>query len=333
MTHALILADGRWVGTHGIGRFSKEVLARLQHIEILDKGPSPLSLQNLFWQPYFLHQQKLKYKAYFTPGFNPVRGTKIPTLLTIADLIHLYGPEKNNFFKKIFYETLIKPSLHKSYKIFTVSEYSKKTICEWANISPEKIINVGCGISHNFTRKGAKHTPGYPYLLHVGNTKSHKNIPRLLQAFHAAKTGCKLIFTGKCTKELQLIITKNRMQEQVIFTKPLTEDELAQYYRGALAVVFPSLYEGFGLPLLEAFASGVPVITSNVTSLPEVAGDAALLIDPYEQDHLTFAIEKIVDDETLRQELCQRSLQRLQVFSWDKTAARIQHVLNEVLTM
>src|SRR6185295_18475019 len=132
--HNPILADGRWLGQNGIGRFSKEILTRLHHIDILQTGPKPLSGKNLFWQMRFLNHVKKKYTT-----------------------------------------------------ILTISEYSKNKIVEWTQLPDNKVINVGCGISSTMTHRGKRHLPGYPYFLHVGNTKYHKNIPGLLHAFAQAK--------------------------------------------------------------------------------------------------------------------------------------------------
>lgn len=329
----VILADGRWQGPHGIGRFSVEVLSRLKHADILTAGPSPLSLKNLFWQSYFL-SKKQKYKLFFTPGFNPILFSSIPFVLTIHDLIHLHFPGKAARLKKIFYETLIRSSAKKAYKIITVSEYSKRDILEWLKLPEEKVVVVNNGISAEFTAEGTHHEPGFPYLLHVGNTKAHKNVNQLLQAFARAKidSQIKLIMTAKITDPLTETIRKNKLENRIIVSPTLSEKELAEYYRGSLGLAFPSLYEGFGLPVVEAMACGVPVLTSNITSLPEVAGDAALLVDPYAIDSIAYGIEQLVSDMTLRRNLVDKGLKRATMFSWEQTASKIQAVLDGVLT-
>ncbi|HSW69026.1 MAG TPA: glycosyltransferase family 1 protein [Gammaproteobacteria bacterium] len=326
-----ILADGRWTGPHGIGRFSREILSRLQYTDILTEGPKPLSIKNLFWQSQQLYRYRKNYKIFFSPGFNPVIYSPIPFVFTIHDLIHLFAPGNISFPKKIYYQFLIKPAITRAYKILTISDYSKKTILEWANVPEDKIINVSCGINECFTREGLKHTPGYPYLLHVGNTqKPHKNISRLLQAFSSARINenMRLIFTGEFSETLFHLLHKLRLENKIIIQKNLSEPALAEYYRGAEAVVFPSLYEGFGLPVAEGMASGVPVLTSNVTSMPEVAGDAALLVDPFDVGSISAGIEKIVNDAPLRKQLVERGLERAKLFSWDKTAEMTQRILN-----
>ncbi|MHB1949262.1 MAG: glycosyltransferase family 4 protein [Gammaproteobacteria bacterium] len=332
MTDNFILADGRWTGANGIGRFSKEVLARLQNTEILAHGPKPLSPKNFVWLPYELHKRKQNHKVFFMPGFNPVIHSPIPFVFTICDLIHLQFPGKSKFAKKLYYDLFIKPGTYRAHKILTISEYSKETIMEWANVPAEKIAVVSCGISENLTPHGARYQPGYPYLLHVGNTKSHKNVARLLTAFAVAKidSGIRILLTGEKTPELSEIIKNHRLEKRVIFSGLISESQLAEYYRGALAVTFPSLYEGFGLPVLEAMACGTPALTSDATSLPEVAGDAAILINPYEVESIMQGIEKIISDNSLRNNLIKKGLERVKLFSWDKTANSVQSILNKI---
>jgi glycosyltransferase involved in cell wall biosynthesis len=322
-----VLADGRWQGTHGIGRFSYEILSRLHSTDILTYGPRPLSIQNLFWLPRQLH--KSKHKIFFNPGFNPVLHSKIPFIFTIHDLIHLQVPGKFNLKNTLYYELLIKYSAKKAYKIVTVSEYSKQCIAKWANIPEEKIIVAGNGISACFNEEGDRHTPEYPYLLHVGNTKPHKNVARLLEAFAIAKidNDIKLILTGNLTKELHAIIKKHRLKNEIIFSGVLSDEKLAEYYRGAQALLLPSLIEGFGIPVIEAMACGTPVLTANTTSLPEVAGSAALLVDPYHTESIAQGIKQIVENTLLKKSLIEKGLLRAQDFSWDKIARIVQQVL------
>ena len=328
--NSFILADGRWQGLHGIGRFSHEVISRLKNTDILLQGPSPLSLHNIIWQARQLRENKHRYKIFFNPGYHPVLFSSIPYVLTIHDLIHLHVPGKAAIAKKIYYELLVKPSIKNAYKVLTVSDYSKKNIMEWANIPEDKIVVVGNGVNHCFTKDGTKHQPGYPYLLHVGNTKPHKNVARLMTAFATAKIDpqLKLILTGKLTPELTAIIQKNNLQNRIVFTEKLSDEQLAEYYRGATAFILPSLIEGFGIPVIEAMACGTPVLISDATSLPEIGGDAALLVDPYSIDSITHGIERITHDSSLRTRLTTQGNEQVKLFSWDKTAEKVQKILD-----
>jgi glycosyltransferase involved in cell wall biosynthesis len=325
-----ILADGRWNGAHGIGRFSNEIIARLKNSDIQTHGPKPLSLKNLYWQPYYLQKVRTKYKVYFNPGFNPILFSPIPYVFTICDLIHLQLPGSAKYLKQAYYQALVKPAARRAYKVLTISEYSKQCIIEWSGLTENHIINVGCGISSHLTPQGEKHNPGYPYFLHVGNTtKPHKNVARLLQAFAAAKIDneIRLILTGSNNSELSEIIKNLSLEKRIIFSGTIEDSALPAYYRGALALLFPSLYEGFGLPPLEAMACGTPALTSKTSSLPEVTGDAAILVCPTEIDAIADGIEKILIEDT-RQSLIIKGLKQASLFSWDKTAAKVQTILN-----
>lgn len=334
LRHSHILADGRWQGQHGIGRFSTEVLSRLKNIDIISKGPFPLSIKNFVWQTYLnLRAKRKHYTVFFNPGFNPTWCSSIPFVFTIHDLIplrlkHSYANKR----KKLFFEYFIKPATKKAHKIITVSEYSKKTIIEWTNLPPEKIIVAPCGLSPAFIPQGERYNPGFPYLLHIGNTKEHKNVSRLIKAFAEAKIDpqFKLICTGSLSKELYSLIARLKLDHRVLVHTHLTEQKLASYYRGASGVIFPSLYEGFGLPIIEGMASGTPVLTSNVTSLPEVAGDAALLIDPYSVEAISVGITQLINDSSIREKLIHKGLERVKLFCWDKTAEKIQNILDAV---
>ncbi|MFZ2314907.1 MAG: glycosyltransferase family 1 protein [Gammaproteobacteria bacterium] len=326
----MILADGRWQGPHGIGRFSTEVLARLTQTDILTTGPHPLSIKNLFWQSQQLLNDKT-HRVFFTPGFNPSLASRIPVIFTIHDLIHLHVPGQSKLLKKIFYQYVMKPAAKKAHAIVTVSHFSKKTILEWLDIPEEKIIVSYPGVSATFKPEGTAFQAGFSYLLHVGNTKAHKNVARLIEAFAKAKIdrNIKLICTGILSDDVQAAVAKHHLEERVISKTNLNEETLASLYRGALGVVFPSLYEGFGLPVVEGMASGVPVLTSNLTSIPEIANNCAILVDPYNLDALTNGIEELINNTHLRHDLATRGLIQAKQFTWDKTAASIQQLLNQ----
>jgi len=326
-----ILADGRWHGQHGIGRFSTEVLARLRHTDILNEGPNPLSLKNLVWQSWLL-TRKRQHRVFFSPGFNPVLLSNIPFVFTIHDLIHLHIPGNAKTGKKLFYEMFIKPSAKKASKILTVSDYSRQDILNWTGLPAEQVVVVGNGISAAFTPDGPRYEPGFPYLLHIGNAKDHKNVARLVEAFAMANIdkNIRLICTGNLTGQILAIIRKRGLENRVISHTNLSEQQLSSYYRGALGVTFPSLFEGFGLPVLEGMASGVPVLTSDTTALPEVAGDAAILVDPYQVEAIAYGLEKLTNDASLRSRLIEKGLERAKLFSWDETARQIQQILDGV---
>ena len=307
-----------------------EVLARLERTDILNEGPKPLSLQSLLWQRSHIKKHQQTHGVYFTPGYNPVLTSRMPYVMSIHDLIPLHIPSRFQTLKKIYFETLIKPAARKASYIFTVSHFTKNTLIEWAGITPEKIIVAQNGISELLTPVGEKHTPGYTYFFAVGNARPHKNWLRLLSAFANAQIdpNIRLLLTGQTTPALHYHLTQLGIHDRVVFTGTLSEAALAQYYRGALGLLFPSLYEGFGLPPIEAMACGTPVLTANTTALPEVTGNAALLVDPYDVDAIAKGIETLTQKQETRIAL---GLKQAALYTWDKTAATVQATLNTLL--
>jgi glycosyltransferase involved in cell wall biosynthesis len=174
------------------------------------------------------------------------------------------------------------------------------------------------------------------YLLYVGNLLPHKNIQRLLQAFACIAGQLPITFVIAGTKDhryhpaLEAEVQALGLQNRVLFLDYVLTEELPCLYAGADVFVFPSLYEGFGLPPLEAMACGTPVIVSNVSSLPEVVGDAALMVDPYDVEGMTKAMHRVLSDEGLSKEMRRKGLERAKLFSWEETARSILKVLDEV---
>jgi len=175
---------------------------------------------------------------------------------------------------------------------------------------------------------------GRPYLLHVGQAYPHKNLRRLIQAFsHVVQHHpvLNLVLAGKPyakeSRQLKLLVAELGLQQRVEFRPYVPYSELPALYRGALALVYPSLCEGFGLPVLEAMACGTPVITSEGSGTEEVAGDAALLVDPADVDALRSAMLCIIDQQILRDEYQRRGLRRATQFNWENTALATQDVL------
>lgn len=325
----MILADTRWIGPHGIGRFAREVIARIRHVSPLPDSLSLLHPFEAFWLSALL--LRVHPRVYFSPGFNPPLWSPVPFVFTIHDLIHLRFPEETSARKRAYYRFVVRPATARAYRVLTVSEFSKREILEWARLPEYKVVVVGNGVGPEFSPQGKRHEPGYPYVFYVGNTKPHKNFNRLLEAF--ARSGLlgevRLVCTGSPSKRVLSLIQELGLERHVVFAGTIPDELLPAYYRGALALIFPSLYEGFGLPTLEAMACGIPVVTSSVTSLPEVVGDAAVLVDPYDVESIAWGIQRVVEDSFLREELRRKGLERAKQFSWDKTAELTWKVLQE----
>jgi glycosyltransferase involved in cell wall biosynthesis len=328
-----ILYDARWIGPHGIGRFAGELAKLLPELREFRRKRRP-------WHPLDpallgLELWREGPKLFFSPGYNSPVGWPKPFVFTLHDLNHLRVPENSNAMKRAYYQYMIKPACHRAAFVLTVSEYSRREIAAWAGVEEQKVVNVGNGVGEPFTIDGPKYEPGYPYLLYVGSHKPHKNLTRLLQAYAISGIGqdIRLVMTGTPSGDLKATIHELRLNGNVDFAGTANNGDLAQLYRGALGFVFPSLYEGFGLPPLEAMACGTPVLTSKVCSLPEVVGDAAVLVDPLDVQAIAEGIRTLVQNSDLRAKLRQKGLHRAREFSWPETARKTGDVLRKALAL
>ncbi len=320
--------DGRWFGDHGIGRFAKEVYARIPDADISElRSLSPSDPLDCFYITWKVLTNK---SIWISPGYNaPIFGLR-RYIFTLHDLNHLDCEYNSNIIKRFYYWFIVRRACLYSARVLTVSEFSRQRILDWSGAEPEQVVNVGNGVSENFRPDGQHYTPGYPYLLCVGNRKPHKNEARLLAAFAKANipSSIRLVLTGP-SAGLSKIASDLSINDRVVFLGKVTDDQLPEIYRGALALVFPSLYEGFGLPVIEAMSSGIPVMTSNVTSLPEVSGGCALLVDPLDVNSIANGIEIVAQDNHLRKNLIARGITQAKQYSWENVAQKILNALEE----
>ena len=306
----MIHYDPRWSGPHGIGRFSDEVIARLPDAQPLRAGVRKLSLLDPLATT--LAVMGLRAGVYFTPGFNPPLRCPVPFVFCMHDLIHLRFAGESSALRRAYYGLVVGPAAQRAARVLTVSEYSRREILEWTGLNSERVEVVGNGVSEVFRPEGPRHEPGYPYFLHVGRRGSHKNVDRLVAA-HAA---------SRCGRDVRLL-----------FTEDLDDAQLAAHYRGAVALVFPSLYEGFGIPVVEAMACGTPVLTSNVTALPETVGEGnALIVDPLSVDAIAAGLDRLAEDAALRVQLRERGLLRAAAFTWSRVAEKVAGALRRAET-
>jgi glycosyltransferase involved in cell wall biosynthesis len=335
----MLYADQRWIGNHGIGRFARHLLGSLDYRPVpLGSNPAaPLDA----WRLTRALGELTRDDLFFSPGYNSPLFCASPFVFTIHDLSHIYCPENSSPLIRLYYATVLRRACRRAAGILTVSEFTRAQIVKWSGVPPEKVFNVGCGVDPAYHPGADPYELPYelpfPYLLCVSNRKRHKNEYRVVEAFARASlaAGIRLVFTGKPTVELADCMERHQVTPRVHFVGVVPEARLPSLYRGAEALVFPSLYEGFGLPVLEAMACGTPVVTSNTTAMPEVAGDAALLVDPTSVERIAAAIEQIVGDTSLRRQLRDKGLARATQFSWASTTASVRelltrHVINRI---
>jgi glycosyltransferase involved in cell wall biosynthesis len=189
------------------------------------------------------------------------------------------------------------------------------------------------GVSDAYSANRDTFALPYQYILYPGNYRSYKNLGRLFVAYAASrlpKQGIHLVLTGVEAPGLVHEARRLSVGEFVHFLGGVKSEDLPKVYKGALAVAFVSLYEGFGLPIIEGMASGVPVLTSNVSAMPEVAGDAAMIVDPSSVSEITRGLELLVTDPVLRNELVHRGLERVIRFDWTRSAHELWTIVDRV---
>ncbi len=284
--------------------------------------------------PFLL--KKIKADVFLSPDGWMTLGTSMPCIQILHDLNFAHKPDDLPFWTRLYYNTLFPRYARKAKRIGTVSQYSKKDISQTYHVSLEKIdvMHNGCNVDYQPQNEQVKHetrekfSEGTPFFLYVGALIPRKNIARMFRAFDLFRQNdarkIKLLIVGQkkwWTQEIDETYRNMKYQQDVVFLGRRDVEELNMLYAASIALLFVPVFEGFGIPVLEAFHAGTAVITSRTTSLPEVAGDAALLVDPYSEKEIADAMVKIAsEDESLRNALIQKGNQRCSLFSWDKTA-------------
>lgn len=297
------------------GSFSGHIWEQLELPKYLHKNKSPLTLNLGNTAPLFYRNK----------------------ILVIHDLIYLRNPE---WFSKKFtyqYKFLIPKIAKNALKVVTVSEFSKKEIIELLNIPEEKIEVAYNSVSDEFVSyidKNYKNVYG-DYILAVSSLDPRKNFKNLILAYNKLNLkDIRLLIVGaKNTKvfgdnELDNIINNN---PNITFTGYVSDRELANLYKNAKIFVYTSLYEGFGIPPLEAMACGCPTVVSNISSIPEVCSDAAYYINPHDINNIARGIYEVLNDEKTQQELKLKGLERAKVYSWSKSGKKIAQVIQNYI--
>lgn len=268
---------------------------------------------------------------YFAPPICPC-----PTVVMVHDISYEFFPEFFNPIERKTMQILIPLSVRRAALVLTVSEFSKQAIAETYKLPPERILVTYNGVTPNFVPlknslsafERLEHLGiGPPFFLSVGNLQPRKNLERLLRAYADLRKrrspAQRLVLVGQSAwrgHRLADEVARLGLTDWVTLPGYVSNDDLVALYNLADVFVYPSLYEGFGLPVIEAMACGTPVITSNAGSLPEVTANAALLIDPRSETEISTALEQLIDDPDLRIRLREAGLARASHFSWRRTA-------------
>ncbi len=336
----------------------KEIFKDLDNLKIipLDVNTHSMTSENALLDSTTIQDIAVEEKAdviHFFYNWSFPENKKVPCVLTVHDVIPFTFREAQKLFINLF---KYKPGIRKACRlndiITTVSEFSRQDIAQKVGVSLSKIkvvhngLRVPCPEDKDFEKELAEKLDLFPrFILNVGGIHERKNIVRLIESFASLvnKHGYagKLVITGKVSgapyqekmkKLCDKAIADNKMTDRVIFTGFTSEKELDSLFRMADLLIYPSLYEGFGIPILEAMKIGTPVITSNVTAMPGVAGDAGLIVDPYNVKDMTEGMLKIINDQKLREEFKEKGFKRSESFTWEKTAKEYLEVYKEVIS-
>jgi len=281
------------------------------------------------------------------------RGLSCPYVLTVHDLLeHMYGSRNASSLRRSLHFYLTRRVLRKAARVIAVSQFTKSEIHKLLEIEDDRIEVVYNAIDERFLRGHAteadrdliaqRYLVNYPFILYAGAIRPHKNVVRIIEAFSALKSelqkedeypDLKLIIIGddlSSHPRLRRTVVRSAVQNDVRFLGFVPIEVLRIFYDVAKVFVFPSLYEGFGLPPLEAMAHGTPVVTANTSSLPEVAGNAALLVNPENVFEIRRGLHRALLDPVLRARMKQRGYEQAQRFSWTSSVSRILEIYREV---
>lgn len=355
-----IIFDARVIEkqTHGIARFCVKLLDQLLALDlqneylVLTRFPwvkdwfQPLA--RVTWRtvaipPYTLREQALipwllrkdPFDLFFSPTYALPLALASRSILTIHDLIHLIFPKEYGWKYRWYYRLLVRPAIARSRRVFTVSESSRRDIVTFLGGEKVRIEVIPNGLDSFWSPRPEdpeflkRHKLAAGFILFVGNYRPHKNFPRVLEAFR------RLVREGTYPGKLVVVgLTPDRVPVELtgrLVVFPFCPDsELVLLYSSAHLLMAPSLYEGFGLPVLEAMACGCPVLVSRAASLPEITGTAGLQVDPFQVEDLWSGLKQILTDPVLRQEMIRSGLDQARRYSWKATAQKVLQVFEEL---
>ncbi len=284
----------------------------------------------------------LLHVQYTAPPFCPA-----PVVATIHDLAFEHLPETFTRRGSLQLKLTVRRTARKAARIATVSEYSRQDIIRTYKLPPEKVVVTYNGVESQFSPResyvneteaiGRRFGIERQFLLAVGSLQPRKNLVRLIRAYAKLRSESddfthQLVIVGRklwLADEIFTEVSRQKWSKDVILTDYVKDEDLPALYRAADIFVYPSLFEGFGLPPLEAMACGTPVITSNTSSLPEVVGDAALLIDPSDEQDLAGALLKVVRDASLRSRMREMGIEQAKKFTWHAAAEKTLQLYRE----
>ena len=330
----------------GIGVYANSVLPvfnQFDHILIPGGGSGGAKerFKRLVWSQFQLPRLARESKAdlIFTPAPEGYLGEQVvPQVVMVHDLRPLSHPERS--MQSLYFQNWVPPLLRQCRHILTNSEFTASEICRAIGMFEDKIsvTPLGYDADHFYSSEVKRRLYSRPYLLHIGQAYPHKNLERLINSFKIVAQrfpGVDLLLLGKPhpseTLRLQRLTSELGLTARVIFKSYVSYGDLPDWYRGALAFVYPSLWEGFGLPIIEAMACGCPVITSFGSGVEETSGSAALLVNPLSIESISSALEVILSQPYKRTFLSNQGLSRASFFTWDFCASKTSSTIAKLL--
>lgn len=279
----------------------------------------------ILWEQIVLPLEASRYRldVMFNPGFTAPVMEACPCVTVFHDLQHKRHPEHFRWFDLPFWRLLLWASAHRSRKLIAVSEATREDLLRFYHLKADRVTVISHGVEEAFFALDRQNIE--PYLLCVSTLHPHKNLDRLIRAFACHKRDVRLVLAGMRgfhTASLDKLIAELGVGESVQLTGWIPREELHRLYERACAFVFPSTFEGFGMPVLEAMAAAIPVACSDIPPLREVADEAVLYFDPLDEAAIAAALDRIVSDEPLRHSLAQAGPERARQFTWKRAAER-----------
>ncbi len=317
-----------------------------ENLILYNKIISKKKLLRVIWEQIFLplKLRQLDVDILHCPAHVIPIFSKQKSILTIHDLAFKLFPKTFKWQNRIYLNFIVPLSIKRADKIIAVSNNTKNDIVKEYNVNPNKINVIYNGLDEKFkilkedtviNKLKAKYELPQNFILYLGTLEPRKNLKNLIKAFdNLEESNKKLVIAGGkgwLYKDIFSLVREKKLENDIIFTGYVDKEDIVPLYNAATLFVYPSLYEGFGLPPLEAMACGTPVITSNVSSLPEVVGDAAITVDPKNINELSEAISNVLSNEDLQNEIIQRGIERAKLFTWENAAIETVKVYEEVL--
>ena len=302
------------------------------------------SIRNHLWEQFQLPRLAKKYQVdiLHSPANMAPIFYKGKSIVHIHDLCFVVNPQWYSFPFHTIYNLVIPRLAHRASKVITNSNNSRNDLLQFCDVSSDRVSLIYWAVDEIFSEASdnlkatSTENPAEGYILYVGSLEPRKNIRTLIESFeHMRNQNPKLttklvLIGGESPLFAEVRLNVKRYKNDVIFKGFVNDELLRDYYRRATLVVYPSLYEGFGLPPLEAMASGTPVVTSNTSSIPEVVGDAALMVSPMDVEGLSDAMLRVLNDPELRAVLRRKGLEQVKKFNWMRVAKHTLAVYYEV---